>query len=90
MEITTTAPEETDPPIVEPDIPYATIHVSCVDGDPHTLLVTVSVPQTLTLTADGSTVEQWAATPAEPHTLTLTAGQYTLTGTKEEILLLVP
>ena len=53
-------------------------------------LVTVSVPQTLTVTANGSTVEQWEATPAEPHTLTLSAGQYTLTGTKEEILLLVP
>ena len=88
--ITTTAPEETDPPIVEPDIPHATVHVSCADGDPHMLLVTVSVPQTLTVTADGTTVEQWAATPAEPHTLNLSAGQYTLTGTKEEILLLVP
>ena len=88
--ITTTAPEETDPPIVEPVIPHATIAVSCADGDPHMLLVTVSVPQTLTVTADGTTVEQWAATPAEPHTLTLSAGQYTLTGTKEEILLLVP
>jgi hypothetical protein len=88
--ITTTAEEETDPPIVEPDIPHATIAVSCIDGDPHTLLVTVSVPQTLTVTADGTTVEQWEATPAEPHTLTLSAGQYTLTGTKEEILLIVP
>ena len=26
----------------------------------------------------------------KPHTLTLSAGQYTLTGTKEEILLIVP
>ena len=88
--ITTTAPEETDPEIVEPVIPHATVHVSCADGDPHTLLVTVSVPQTLTVTANGATVEQWAATPAEPHTLNLSAGQYSLTGTKEEILLLVP
>ena len=88
--ITTTAPEETDPPIVEPVIPHATVHVSCAEGDPHTLLVTVSEPQTLTVTADGTTVEQWEATPAEPHTINLSAGQYTLTGTKEEILLLVP
>jgi hypothetical protein len=88
--MTTTAEEEKDPEDTKPDIPHATVHVSCVDGDPHTLLVTVSVPQTLTVTADGTTVEQWAATPAEPHTLNLSAGQYTLTGTKEEILLLVP
>ena len=83
--ITTTAPAETDP-----ELPHATIHVACVDGDPHTLLVTVSESQTLTLTANGTTVEQWEATPAEPHTLTLPAGQYTLTGVKEEVLLIVP
>ena len=88
--ITTTAEGEKDPEDTKPDIPHATVHVSCVDGDPHTLLVTVSVPQTLTVTADGTTVEQWAATPAEPHTLNLSAGQYTLTGTKDEVLLLVP
>ena len=85
MEITTTAPAEQDP-----ELPHAIVHVSCIDGYPHMLLVTVSVPQTLTVTADGTTVEQWEATPAEPHTLTLSAGQYTLTGTKEEILLFVP
>ena len=88
--MTTTAEEEKDPEDTKPDIPHATVHVSCADGDPHMLLVTVSVPQTLTVTADGTTVEQWEATPAEPHTLTLSAGQYTLTGTKEEVLLLVP
>ena len=88
--ITTTAPEETDPPVIEPELPHATISVSCEDGDPHTLLVTVSEAQTLTVTANGTTVEQWEAAPADPHTLNLPSGQYTLTGTKEEVLLLVP
>ncbi len=93
--MTTTAPEETDPPIVEPDIPHATIAVSCIDGDPHTLLVTVSEPQHITVTGENFS-EEWDATPAEPHTVTLPSGQYTLTGTppaplsKGEILLLVP
>ncbi len=87
--MTTTAEEEKDPEDTKPDIPHATIHVSCVDGDPHTFLVTVSVPQHITVTGENFS-EEWDAAPAEPHTLTLSAGQYTLTGTKEEILLIVP
>ena len=88
--ITTTAEDEKDPEDTKPDIPHATISVSCEDGDPHTLLVTVSEPQTLTVTANGTTVEQWEATPSDPHTLNLPSGLYNLTGAKEEVLLFVP
>ena len=90
MDISTTAPDETDPVY-----PHATIHVECQDGNPNVLTVTVSEPQHITVTGENFS-DEWEATPAEPHTINLPSGQYTLTGTppaplsKGEILLLVP
>lgn len=90
LSISTTAPDETDPVY-----PHATIHVECQDGNPNVLTVTVSEPQHITVTGENFS-DEWEATPAEPHTINLPSGQYTLTGTppdplsKGEILLIVP
>ncbi|MBQ6763736.1 MAG: hypothetical protein IJP45_00960 [Paludibacteraceae bacterium] len=85
MVISTTAPDETDPVY-----PHATVAVSCVNDDPQTLLIRVSEPQHITLTGTGDFSEEWEATPAEPHTLTLSAGQYRLKGQNEEMVIIVP
>ncbi|MBR4563090.1 MAG: hypothetical protein IKO26_01400 [Paludibacteraceae bacterium] len=87
MDISTTAPDETDPVY-----PHATIHVECQDGNPNVLTVTVSEPQhiSVTVTGTGEVSEEWDATVDAPHPLNLPAGQYSLKGANEEIVLLVP
>ena len=85
MDISTTAPDETDPVY-----PHATIKVECQDGNPQALTVTVSVPQHITVSGIGGFSEEWDATVDAPHPLNLPAGQYRLIGANEEITLFVP
>ena len=85
MDISTTAPDETDPVY-----PHATIHVECQDGNPNVLTVTVSEPQPITVSGAAAFSEAWDATVDAPHTLNLSSGQYRLKGANEEIVLLVP
>ena len=85
MDISTTAPDETDPVY-----PHATIKVECQDGNPQALTVTVSVPQHITVSGIGGFSEEWDATVDAPHPLNLPAGQYRLKGANEEITLFVP
>jgi hypothetical protein len=85
MDISTTAPDETDPVY-----PHATIHVECQDGNPNVLTVTVSEPQSITVSGAAAFSEAWDATVDAPHTLNLSSGQYRLKGANEEIVLFVP
>ncbi|MBQ4394559.1 MAG: hypothetical protein II825_04605 [Paludibacteraceae bacterium] len=85
IKISSTAPEEQDPVY-----PHATIHVECQDGNPNVLTVTVSEPQSITVSGAAAFSEAWDATADAPYTLNLPSGQYRLKGANEEIVLLVP
>ena len=85
IKISSTAPEEQDPVY-----PHTTIHVECQDGNPRTLIVSVSEQQTLSIKGTGDFSEEWSAVPGESRTLTLDPGQYVLKGSNEEIILLIP
>ena len=78
MTITTDAPAD-----VDPEYPKTTIAVAC-EGT--TVVVNVSEAQHIAIksTAD-AIVDQWDATPGVAHTLTLSAGKYTLGGENEKI-----
>ena len=86
MDITSTAPEETDPVY-----PASTVAIECVDGNPGNLSVSVSADQHLTvIDAVGTTVSEWDAVVGTPHSVSLSAGLYTLVGTDENLTIQVP
>lgn len=78
LTITTDAPADADP-----EYPKTTIAVAC-EGT--TVVVNVSEAQHIAIkSTTDAIVDQWDATPGVAHTLTLTAGKYTLEGENEQI-----
>lgn len=78
MTIKSNAPEETNP-----TYPASTIAVKCEGTQ---VVVKVSVAQHVAIKdATDTIVDQWDATPGVAHTLTLSAGKYTLEGENEKI-----
>ncbi len=85
MNITSDAPEETDP-----TYPSATIAVACIEGSSD-MTVRVSENQTIVIKdIAGSIIKQWDAEVGEAYIVTLPAGAYTLSGEAETIALKVP
>ncbi len=85
MEITSTAPDETDPVY-----PHTTIKVVCADESGKNITVSVSVAQHIQIIGDGGVVEEWPAVPGEAKTISLQSGSYVLQGENEQLNILVP
>ena len=84
--ITTDAPEETDPEDEpEPVIRRATVYITCLE-DNTGVQVHVSIPQTIRINdASGTEIWQQMVQPAQPQSVPLPPGIYTLIGENEQV-----
>ena len=93
MTISTNAPAEEDPE--EPEIPAATIAVSCIgeadtETGAQTIAVTVSAEQDLVLKQGTTPVSNWHQLPTDAaHNEILAPGTYTLSGADEEVTIVI-
>lgn len=79
--LSTTAPEETDP-----EVPHATVYITCAADDATGVQIHVSVPQTIRINdADGNEIWQQALQPGQPQSVSLQSGIYTLIGEYEQV-----
>ena len=86
MALTSTAPEEVDPPDEpEPAVPHATIYVTCLEAATG-VQIQVSKAQTIQIKdADNHLVWQQLVQPGQPADVELQQGNYILVGKKEQI-----
>jgi hypothetical protein len=83
--ISTTAPEETDPPEPVPEIPHATVYLTCLE-DGAGVQIMVSTAQTIRINdANGNELWQQTVQPGQPQDIPLQSGIYMLIGENEHI-----
>ena len=85
MNLTTTAPDETDPVY-----PHSTIKVVCADESGKNITVSVSEAQHIKIGDNGGVVDEWDAVPGEAKAISLESGSYVLQGENEKLTIFVP